>query len=210
MLPQREAKLRLTTHQNALRLSKLTVRLVRVECRLAGNVSGICFGGRKLFRQQHHLELTGFGSREAWLRQWQSSCSHQIFFVGSTDETAGNQLCQLHGNADRMYSLKIRIPDRLRLPDDRASLVIDQVTFDYDRAALEAALNAGTALGWRLHRDERGWHAFLSFDHKPAPKTTLDLMCGAVGDDFNVDHLAVTETDAFGNLLHTGRLPLLR
>ncbi|WP_436197018.1 hypothetical protein [Paraburkholderia hospita] len=210
MLPQREAKLRLTTHQNALRLSKLTVRLVRVECRLAGNASGICFGSRKLFRQQHHLELTGFGSREAWLRQWQSSCSRQIFYVGSKDETAGNQLCQLHGNADRTYSLKIRIPDRLRLPDDRAPLVIDQVTFDYDRAALEAALNAGTALGWRLHRDERGWHAFLSFDHKPAPKTTLDLMYGAVGDDFNVDHLAVTETDAFGNLLHTGRLPLLR
>lgn len=101
MLPQRKAKLRLTTHQNALRLSKLTVRLVRVECRLAGNVPGICFGSRKLFRQQHHLELTGFGSREAWLRQWQSSCSHQIFFVGSKDETAGNQLCQLHGNADR-------------------------------------------------------------------------------------------------------------
>jgi hypothetical protein len=42
--------------------------------------------------------------------------------------------------------LKIRIPDRLRLPDDGKSLVIDQVTFDYDRAALEAALNAGIAL----------------------------------------------------------------
>jgi hypothetical protein len=35
-------------------------------------------------------------------------------------------------------------------------------------------------------------------------------MYGVVGDDFNFDHLAVTETDAFGNLLHTGRLPLLR
>ncbi|CAN7807919.1 hypothetical protein [Paraburkholderia hospita] len=95
--------------------------------------------------------------------------------------------------------MKIRIPDRLRLPDDGKSLVIDQVTFDYDRAVLEAALNAGTALSWRLHRNERGWRAFVSFDHKPAPKTTLDVMYGAVGVDLNIDHLAATETDAFGN-----------
>jgi hypothetical protein len=32
--------------------------------------------------------------------------------------------------------------------------------------------------------------------------TTLDVKCGAIGLDCNVDHLAVTETDAFGNLLH--------
>ncbi|WP_100216069.1 IS200/IS605 family element transposase accessory protein TnpB [Paraburkholderia hospita] len=210
MSPQREAKLRRTTHLNALRLSKLTARLAGVEHRLAGNVPGICFGSRKLFRQQHHLELTGFSSREAWLRQWQSSRSHQIFFVGSKDETAGNQLCQLRRNADGTYSLKIRIPDRLRLPDDGKSLVIDDVTFNDDRAALEAALDAGTALSWRLHRDKRGWRAFVSFDHRAAPKTTLDVAYGAIGIDFNVDHLAVTETDAFGNLLRTGRLPLLR
>ena len=208
--PQREAKLRRTAHQNGVRLMKLTAKLARVEQRLEANVPGICFGTRKLFRQQHHLELAGFDSRETWLREWQSSRSHQVFFVGSKDETTGNQLCQLRKTGDGTYALKIRVPDRLLAPRDEKYLVIDNVAFAYDHEALDAALEAGTALSWRLHRDERGWRAFVSFNHQPAERVTLDTEYGAIGMDFNVDHLAVTETDAYGNLLWTRRLPLLR
>ena len=67
---------------------------------------------------------------------------------------------------------------------------------------------AGTALSWRLHRDERGWRAFVSFNHQPAERTTLDgLCCG--WNRLQRGHLAVTETDAYGNLLQTSRLPPL-
>ncbi len=208
--PQREAKLRRTTHQSGIRLMRLRARLARVEQRLDSNVPGICFGTRKLFRQQHHLELAGFGSRESWLREWQTGRSHQVFFVGSKDETAGNQLCQLRKTGERTYSLQIRIPDRLLKSGDDKYLVIDNVAFAYDHEALDAALETGTALSWRLHRDERGWRAFVSFNHQPAELVTLDTEYGAIGVDFNVDHLAVTETDASGNLLQTRLLPLLR
>ncbi|HKR40417.1 MAG TPA: hypothetical protein VJU59_12185 [Paraburkholderia sp.] len=72
---------------------RLRAKLARVEQRLEAHVPGICFGTRKLFRQQHHLDLAGFESNGAWLHEWQASRSHQVFFVGSKDETAGNQLC---------------------------------------------------------------------------------------------------------------------
>ncbi|NIE63125.1 transposase [Burkholderia sp. Ax-1719] len=208
--PLREAKLRRTVHQNTCRLERLNARLTKVEQRLEANVPGICFGTRKLFGQQHHLKLAGFSNREAWLREWQSSRSHQVFFVGSKDETAGNQLCQLQKATDGTYTLKIRLPDRLLAAGEAKSLIIADVTFGYDREALDAALEAGIALSWRLHRDERGWRAFVSFNYLPAQTVSLDAKYGAVGLDFNVDHLAVTETDAFGNLLYTKRLPLLR
>ncbi len=68
---------------------RLRARLARVGQRLDSNVPGICFGTRKLFRQQRHLALAGFESREAWLCEWRTSRSHQVFFVGSKDETAG-------------------------------------------------------------------------------------------------------------------------
>jgi hypothetical protein len=55
MKPRREAKLRRRTHQNVLSLARLESKLRRVEARLAANVLGICFGTRKLFKQQHHL-----------------------------------------------------------------------------------------------------------------------------------------------------------
>ncbi|MGF6757356.1 IS200/IS605 family accessory protein TnpB-related protein [Paraburkholderia sp. GAS42] len=210
MKPAREAKLRRTAHQNVISLARRTSKLGRIESRLAANVPGICFGTRKLFGHQHQLALAGFRDREAWLRQWQASRSHQVFLVGSKDETAGNQLCQLQRAADGTYALKIRVPDRLVSPGGDKYLVIAGVSFDYDDEALNAALDTNTALTWRLHRDSRGWRAFVSFNHSLAETLTLDATHGTVGLDFNADHLAVTETDAFGNLLCTKRFPLLR
>lgn len=84
------------------------------------------------------------------------------------------------------------------------------MTFGYDGEALDAAPSAGTALSWRLHRDTCGWRACVSFKHSPGELVTLESSYGAVGIDFNVDHLAVTEPDAHGNLPRTRRLPLLR
>jgi hypothetical protein len=41
----------------------------------------------------------------------------------------------------------------------------------------------------------------FDYDREPVTLTTLDVRCGAIGLDCNGDHLAVTQTDAFGNLL---------
>jgi IS605 OrfB family transposase len=114
MSPSREAKLRHTVHRNGVALSRLQAKRARIERRLAANVPGICFGTRKLFAQQHQLALAGFRDRDAWLRAWQESRWHQVYFVGSKDETAGNQLCQLRQTADGHYQLKVRVPDCLR------------------------------------------------------------------------------------------------
>jgi IS605 OrfB family transposase len=230
MHPQREAKLRHTTHRNGLALTRLQAKLARVERRLAANVPGICFGTRKLFAQQHRLALAGFRNHDAWLGAWQDSRSHQVFFVGSKDETAGNLECQLRQMKDRRhqpgqmqnrhyqrgeskgqrYQLRVRVPDCLRKKGERKYIVISDVTFGHNRVALQEALDANVALTWRLHWDGRHWRAFVSFDHAPARRVTLDVQHGAVGLDFNVDHLAVTETDPFGNLLRTKRFRLLR
>ncbi|MFP3555514.1 hypothetical protein SB861_33095 [Paraburkholderia sp. SIMBA_049] len=182
--PQREAKLRHTAPQRGIQLKRLRASLARVGQRLDSNAPGICFGTHKLFGQQHHLEISGFGNREAWLREWQTSRSHQVFFVGSKDETAGNQLCQLRKTGDGTYALKIRISDRLLASDDEKYLVIDNLAFVYDHEALDVALEAGTVLSWRLHRDERGWRAFVSFNRQPAERVTLDTEHGAIGVDF--------------------------
>lgn len=144
------------------------------------------------------------------MRAWQDSRSHQVFFVGSKDETTGNQLCQLRRTRDNRYQLKVRVPDCLRKKGERKYLIINDVTFNHDRAALDEALDANIALTWRLHWDGKHWRAFVSFDHVAARKVTLDVQHGAVGLDFNVDHLAVTGTDPFGNLMRTKRFTLLR
>ena len=100
--------------------------------------------------------------------------------MGSKDETAGNQLCQLQRAADGTYALKIRVPDRLVSPGSDRYLVIAGVSFDYGGEALKAALDANTALTRRLHRDSRGWRAFVSFNHPPTKTLTLDAAHGRV------------------------------
>ncbi|BCG02618.1 hypothetical protein PPGU19_071860 (plasmid) [Paraburkholderia sp. PGU19] len=210
MNPQREAKLRHTTYRNGLALTRLQAKRARLERRLAANLPGICFGTRKLFAQHHDLAKAGLRNHDAWLSVWRDRRSYQVFFGGSKDETGGNQLYQPSRIGDNRYQLEIRVPDCLRKKFERKYLIISNVTFNHDRVAPNEVLAANVALTCRLHWDGRHWRAFVSFDHALARRVTPDVQHGVVGLDCNVDHLAVTEADPFGNLLRTKRFALLR
>ncbi|MFP3558573.1 hypothetical protein SB861_49130 [Paraburkholderia sp. SIMBA_049] len=71
-------------------------------------------------------------------------------------------------------------------------------------------LDASVALTLRLQRRRASLTVIASFDRAPAQKVTLGAQHGAVELYFNVDDLAVTETDPFGKLLRTKRFALLR
>jgi IS605 OrfB family transposase len=63
----------------------------------------------------------------------------------------------------------------------------------------------GTALSYRFVRDDKGWRVFVSVEAQ-AVEHVSHRMLGAVGVDVNADHLAVSETDRFGNLIGTRRI----
>lgn len=193
------------------RLTRARHKLTAVEQRLAATVPGIGFGSRKLFRKQYHLEESGYASHEDWLADWRAARAHQCFFLGSGDETGGNQSCTLSASATdgtSTLTLRIRLPDAVRAPGEDKYLVLENLSFPYDEPALRAALVRGQALTWLIHRDRKGYRLMVSFA-RPAPVvTTLNARYGAVGVDFNADHLAVTETDRHGNLLTTRRVAL--
>ena len=66
----------------------------------------------------------------------------------------------------------------------------------------------GTAISYRFVRDAKGWLVFVSVAAPAVPVTTVRL-AGAIGFDINADHLALAETDRFGNLIETQRLDLI-
>ena len=76
-------------HQKMRRLDNLRSRLARVEADMAAGLVRLCFGGRKLWRKQHHLEANGYASREEWLAGWRDARSGEFFVLGSRDETGG-------------------------------------------------------------------------------------------------------------------------
>ena len=188
--------------------------------RLAANVPGIGFGSRKLFAKQFSLTENGYANHAEWLADWRSARNHECFFLGSGDETGGNQSCTLFVGEDGLLALRIRLPDEVvaatrqdgATPDAKLSgadkyLVLRGLTFPYDEIDLRRALRDGKALSWLIHKDHKG-RLMVSFARPAVAKTTLSAQFGAIGIDFNSDHLAVTETDATGNICKTRRLEL--
>jgi len=202
------AKLQKQRFGKQRRLASQTAKLRNVETHLKAAVPGICFGSRKLFNQQFHLDQTDFHSHDDWKKAWQASRAHQFFLVGSKDETGGNQSCKAKVAEDGTLSLTIKMPAALIKQGAPAFLKIDNIAFTYGQERVLQALQTGTALSYRFHRDSAGldgWRIFVSTDVAEAPKESLSPALGAVGIDFNADHLAWARTDRFGNAIEFGR-----
>ena len=199
-------------------------KLKKVETRLQAPVPGICFGSRKLFNQQFHLEQTDFGKGEEgfkkWKKAWDHARSHQFFLIGSKDETSGNQSCQVvvvHAPptteiaAPSTLTLTIRMPNALIKKGAPKCMAIEGVRFEYGQDQIQKILRENavsksenkTALSYRFHKDDNtstGWRVFVSTDVDDAKIISVGADLGVLGVDFNADHLAWAKTDRNGNV----------
>ena len=215
-------------HQKKRRLANLRHRLAGLEADIAEGLVRLCFGSRRLWRKQHHLEANGYGSHEEWLSEWRDARSDEFFVLGSRDETAGCQLCVASVADDGTLTLRLRMPDCLAEQHGKY-LVIEGVRFAYWHEQVLAALHSnadyaayrrqhgekaaratdlGQAISYRFKRDGKGWRVFATTE-LPEVEITTDRRRGAIGVDLNADHLAVGETDASGNYLNAWRVPLV-
>ena len=162
-------------HHKRRRLAHLKHRLARLEADLAAGRLRLCFGSKRLWRKQYHLEVNGYGSHEDWLRDWHDARSSEFFVLGSRDETAGCQLCV----ADRRLAATAAAGCKGKRRCHRSRL---------------RATDLGQAVSYRFKRDDKGWRVFADLEHVPV------VTDGAIGVDLNADHLAVAETA--GNYVH--------
>ena len=100
-------------HGKRRRLANLKFRLAGLEADIAAGRVRLCFGSKKLWRKQHHLEQNGYASHEEWQQDWRDVRSNEFFVLGSRDETAGCQLCVAAINDDGTLTLRLRMPDGL-------------------------------------------------------------------------------------------------
>ena len=215
-------------HQKRRRLANLRHRLATLEADSAAGRVRLCFGSKRLWRKQHHLEANGYASHDEWLRDWQGARSDEFFVLGSRDETGGCQLCVAGIAEDGSLTLRLRMPDCLA---DRHGkyVTMEGVNFAYGREQVAAALESnveytryrrqhgekavrgtelGQAISYRFKRDGKGWRVFATTGMMDAPVVT-DQRWGVIGVDLNADHLAVAETDASGNFIKAFSVPLV-
>ena len=194
----RRAQAARAAKSRAFKIHNVTRRRVDLTRRLAAlEAQGhphICFGSRKLFNAQHHLAENGFDSRTAWMVAWRAKRDAQFFVLGSKDESGGCQGCVMTHLGGNRFAL------RLRLDGEAQRYLTLEVAFAYGVDHILAALEAKQAMSYRFVRDDKGWRAFVSTAVMPTP-TASDVRLGAVGVDFNVGFVTVSETDRFGNLI---------
>ena len=215
-------------HQKSRRLASLRHRLAALEDDIAEDRVRLCFGSKRLWRKQHHLEANGYASHQEWLSDWREARSNEFFVLGSRDETAGCQLCVATVADDGTLTLRLRMPDCLANQYGK-HLTIEGVRFAYGHEQVLAALGSnaeyaayrrehgekaarttelGQAISYRFKRDGKGWRVFVTTDMMHVPVVT-DQRRGAIGVDLNADHLAVADTNGSGNCINTWRVPLV-
>ncbi|MBK7000075.1 MAG: IS200/IS605 family accessory protein TnpB-related protein [Rhodoferax sp.] len=211
-------------HQKKRRLKNLHDRLVALKADQETGAVRLCFGSKKLFHAQFDLVANGYADHGEWKADWQRERSSQFFVLGSQDETAGCQSCQATLAQDGTLSLQLRLPNAMA--QSGKYLDITGIRFVYGHAQIIAALGTsqrihtqtkdgkptvkriGTALSYRFVRDDKGWRIFVSVEARPVKQVSRREL-GAIGVDVNADHLAVAETDRFGNLIGTRRIGLI-
>jgi len=176
----------------------LCQRLSRLEQDRSQGRVHLCFGGKKLFRAQFHLEKNGFSTHAQWKEAWDAKRNSEFFVIGSKDETAGNQTC-VATQKNGALSLRLRLP---RVLEERFGkfLEIENVCFAYGQQTILANLNhpAGEAISYRFKKDGKSWRVFASTAFKKVPTISKENS-GVIGLDLNVDHIAYVETERFGN-----------
>jgi IS605 OrfB family transposase len=211
-------------HRKKRKVHALHYQLKKLENTHQNKKISLCFGSNKLFRSQFHLEANGYSSHAEWKKDWQNARASEIFLLGSKDESAGNQSATATIQPDGSLTLRLRLPDALASQYGKY-LLIPNIYFAYGHETICAAIrdselrrqltlaqdssckNHGQAITIRLKRDSKGWILFATTDLKlPAPITHSRL--GVIAVDINSDHLAIIETDRFGNPLHQHTIPL--
>lgn len=186
-------------HHLKRRMASLRARLDDLQ-----NASAVrlCFGSRKLFNAQYHLEKNGFASHAQWRDAWKAQRSAQFFVLGSKDEISGCQGCVLIHLGDDRFAVRLRVNGSLR------HYVGFEVRFAHGAPHLAEALRVKQAISYRFLRDAKGWRIFASTKAFETPVQSR-LVTGCIGVDLNVGFVSVSETDHFGNVINAFNLPLL-
>ncbi|MGD1912755.1 MAG: IS200/IS605 family accessory protein TnpB-related protein, partial [Rivularia sp. (in: cyanobacteria)] len=163
----------------------------------------IIFGSRKLFQAQYNLEENGYSSHCEWLDDWQQKRNSQFMLIGSSDETAGCQNCQLSIDGN----IKIRVPQALFNQFDKY-VAAKGIQFNYGHQDIKYALLKGSALTWRFVKKNKGfWYVFVTVKRPEVPIQSR-FFNGMIGIDLNPSVIGWAYSDQEGNLKARGQIKI--
>ena len=201
-----------TLHQKKRRRRNLEHKLQKIK----PDEISLAFGSKQLFKKQFHLRANGYTSHQEWLEDWRFSRHNQSYWLGSHEESGRNLNAQYDPHTK---TIKLRVPEALE-SQLGTHITVRDIRFvskqgrdpDLDPMLADALFKPRqvrnkrgeiekryTALSYRVIERSPG-RLYIQVSFEPQfPEKTTSLQCGAIGFDLNADHIAVVETDRFGN-----------
>ncbi len=231
------AKAEFALHQHARRLGVLRHRLETMQVRITRPVlcfGSRDLLRRRAALDLHQAIgpggaiLDDGGRRSAiaeWRREWDRVRAGEVMLAGASAETDGNRFIRLEPVEDAGivtgWDVVLRLPASLGHLADRTfrsggadirEAVVGRVRFPHGHEAFAAALiRGGAPVTWRFQRHashDGSWEVRCTFqDDVPVVRDTTFAQ-GALGLDFNADHVALSLTDGRGCFVRCWRIPL--
>ena len=215
-LEQRKNKFKL--HQKKRRLLILKEDLILLKNRGLG----LCFGSKELFQKQFHLKENKYKNHKEWKEDWDFSRNSQSFWLGSHEEKFRNLNAQ-YNPANK--SLTLRMPYALEKAFG-THIVLSNLNFRYGQKKIEDAILNQVEIwdkkanrfkmkfrpvSYRILARKNGSDKVEFFCQAMFEERSIELSSdrrlGAIGIDLNIDHIAVCETDRFGNPISRTSFP---
>jgi IS605 OrfB family transposase len=201
-------------HQKKRKLYSLTLKLEKLGSDFKEGKVRICFGSKDLFQKQFNLEENGITFKQ-WKQEWEAKRSAQFTFIGSKDETFGNQSCT--------YDLENHLRIRVFSKDEEVFgnyVTLTNVEFGYGQENIDQAkipslgyttgkmnqVKYYRALTWKFVRKDNNWYAYVTVD-VDIPNVISLKNNGITAIDFNDGFLAVSDVDRYGNLVNSFQVP---
>lgn len=184
--------------------------LERIKSQIDNGRPSVCFGSRKLFKQQNTIYA---GRHDEWLKEYRSRRNNGMTIPGRKGIIQGN--CVVRYDTDTKilsYDSMTRIPIKTKSSKTKKKSVLRAVTseikgveFPYGQNFVNYAMNneSRQAVAWRFEdAGNRILIKCMMSVEQELPRQNEYYADGCISFDTNVDHLAMTELDRHGNLIH--------
>jgi len=213
-LKAERSTIKFALHQNKRRLGILRHRLLVAEGVFVN--PSICFGTKKLFNAQFNLAENGYADHDEWLIDWRDKRNSHFKFDGDALQASGNAFARITERDDGLFDLELRLPEKLKhLAQEVASIKgrliyivrFHGLSFNHGTDVIHEALAKRQPITVSFHKDEKSWKLSVTVDQKLG-WIEPDFEIGAIGVDFNANHIALAYIDHFGNPVRTWTIPL--
>lgn len=199
-------KQRITRHEHELE---------RINSQINRGRPSVCFGSRKLFKQQNTIYA---GRHDEWIKKYRIRRNNGMTIPGRTGIIQGNCIFRYDINTKTLfYDSMDRIVVKTNYVNAKKKSVLRAVTykindveFPYGQKLVnDAMINASRqAVSWRLENaGNRILVKCMVSLGQELPRKNEYYSNGCVSFDTNVDHLAMAEIDKHGNLIHHEVIP---